>query len=362
MAIDDLQLLEEQNIVTWPAIFYAGIILPFSIFGNSAVILVFLLNFKPSATRSFILAIGFFSLGLAAIALPVEIYSLLHMYTFPHTALCKCYVFVEIFCTFGSAAILLVVAIHRYKKICQPFKQQMTLTMARILRAIVSVMALALALPTFILYGTNTVKIPGTNIRGKACGIEDEFKGSFYLTIYHYMFLTVFVGGGVTIAVLYTLVAKKVLLLLRCKCKRAISHDNYNNVIREMMQTVKKRTESQRSDQWPPKRTSARSDGSRRRRSIAQSKRTTSMLAVTTLVIFVSFLPSLIIRSTEEFTNDLSDNLSVSGQMAYHVFLRSYYFHCAASPIIYGAFNAKFRHELRALLLNKHTRDVPVSV
>ncbi|XP_041364844.1 putative neuropeptide Y receptor 11 [Gigantopelta aegis] len=355
MDADDLQSLEEQNIVTWPAIFYAGIILPFSVIGNAAVILVFFLNFKPSATRSFILAIGFFSLGLGAVALPVEIYSLFHMYTFPHDALCKSYVFVEIFCTFGSAAVLLVVAIHRYKKICQPFKVQMTLTMARILRAIVCVLALVLALPTFILYGTKTVEIPGTRLRGKACGIENDFKGSFYITIYHYMFLTVFVGGGVTIAVLYTLVAKKVLLLLRCKCKRVISHDNYNNVIREMMQTVKKRTESQRSDQWAPKRTSGRSDGSRRRRSIAQSKRTTSMLAVTTLVIFVSFLPSLIIRTTEEFNFDLISNMSVTEQMVYHVFLRSYYFHCAASPIIYGAFNAKFRHELRALLLNRHT-------
>ncbi|XP_067671294.1 orexin receptor type 2-like [Haliotis asinina] len=342
-----LDLEANTRAVLQPAIFFTGLVGPIAFFGNITVLIVYSRQFKESATRSFILTVALFDFLSTAVALPAEILSLLNNATFPSPLLCKCYVFMEQFCATASSGALVVFAGHRFRKICTPLKNQMTVTTARSLRLCVCMFALGLTWPAFVLYGDQTAETPFEGVLVHRCGIQDYFKDSVFTKIYRCVFLVAFTLGAIPIAVLYVLVARKLLLLRRCRCKAVLP---YQKVMREMIATVKLRSISESSNtSWRRARISA----STLRHSTNQSnmltvpKRTTLMIATTTVVIYLSFLPNLILRVIEHFSGDGLFNHSVATLSVYHLFLRFYYLHCAANPIIYSTFSIKFRQEFR---------------
>ncbi|XP_071108220.1 thyrotropin-releasing hormone receptor-like [Haliotis cracherodii] len=342
-----LDLEAEKRAILQPAIFFTGLVGPISFFGNITILIVYSRQFKESATRSFILTVALFDLLSTSIALPAEIFSLLNNASFPSPILCKCYVFVEQFCATASSGALVVFAGHRFRKICTPLKNQMTVTTARSFRLCVCTLALGLTWPAFVLYGDQTTTTPFDDVLVRTCGVQDYFKDSVFTVIYRCVFMAMFTLGAVPIAVLYILIARKLLLLRRCQCKAALP---YQKVMREMIATVKLRSISESSNtSWRRAKISA----STLRYSTKQSnmftvpKRTTLMIATTTVVIYLSFLPNLILRLLEHFNTDFLVNQSFPALSVYHLFLRFYYLHCAANPIIYSTFSVKFRQEFQ---------------
>ena len=78
-------------------------------------------------------------------------------------------------------------------------------------------------------------------------------------------------------------------------------------------------------------------------------KRNTLIMRVVTMAFIVSFLPYLIIVTIRSSNPNIPHKLDKAAQIAYHVFLRSYFINSMINPFIYGFLNEEFRHKLKSL-------------
>lgn len=134
---------------------------------------------------------------------------------------CKVFRYVTYNTALVSIFTLFFIAIERYRKICRPFKAQITLSLARrILFAIVLLTTTVFASPSFILYGHNTIYTGIENTTGVACFIDDRFRNTFSPVAYNLTLLTVVFLLGVAMVYYYINIAFQRILRSKTKPKR----------------------------------------------------------------------------------------------------------------------------------------------
>ncbi|XP_067664478.1 D(1) dopamine receptor-like [Haliotis asinina] len=385
------------------AILFLVVLMLTGLLGNTLVFYVYAFKFKHSTTRCYILALAVFDLISCVISIPVEITDMRFNYTFGQYGFCKIMRVFVTFSSMSSGAVLVAVAVDRYKKICRPFKGQTTPFVAKVAIMICSLASFILSLPAAILYGSRTVPTDDVNVNGSDCSTADEYIKTPYPLIYNSVQFFVFISSTLSLVVLYSLIWRQVVRQqtfrrsfsaepnrkrpLKIVVTQRDQTSETNNTSDDFLSSsteadankASKDTKSPRNSRTaieltvnpkleeggccsattsksaklsagtkskgPHNMTKSSSTSSPRQK----GQKTTFMLFLITLVFVLSFLPHLGLMATRAANKHVFDDLRGTAMTAYNLFLRSYFINSASNPIIYSFCNEHFRRELYRL-------------
>ncbi|XP_048761479.1 C3a anaphylatoxin chemotactic receptor-like [Ostrea edulis] len=203
------QTLEEINASTaeqrLPTVIFLVILITVGLIGNTVVIVAYSLKYPPSTFRLYILTLAVLDLLSCLIPMPLEVVDNVYPVMFYYEGFCKCGRFFGHVLRIGSAFVLVVMAVGRYKNICHPYSKPIGVLQARLCCTAAIALAIAFSWPNAIIQGMKHLYLPG-NITGFDCSIDDDVRNTRYPFIYTTILFTVYVTVFLSLAVLYSLV------------------------------------------------------------------------------------------------------------------------------------------------------------
>lgn len=345
MAANVSQLLDELNRreirLLAPVIAFMVVLMVLGIVGNSLVCYVYGTRMKKTTVNTFIVWLAVLDLSTCIIGIPMEIYDIVQNYYFDLPAFCKILRFTIYLTVMTSVATLVFIAFDRYFKICKPLKKTL-LNRSRVTVMISLAMGLTLSWPSLVLFGRTKVEVPGSNVSGVDCGIDEVFQGSWYPRIYLFVLALAFLAGATILTVLYTLLGytlhkrnqRPLGNTMRMPTMEPESSDNGRRATK--VGKGKGGDTISQSGTFRPRK-------SRRRYKVA---RTSFVFFVITLAFVLSFLPSLALMTLNTVKTKFAQTLTDHQFVAYSLFLRTYFINNSINPIIYGFLNQLFRIEV----------------
>lgn len=205
-------LLEEINSQQFqfqlPATIYTTILMMVGTPGNILVLYVYFLKWRKSTSRMFILFLTGLDLVNCVTTLPMEIFVMRYPVMLDRPWLCKIARFSTYTMNSSSAAILVAIAVDRFKRICRPHGPQFSAKMSKYICIFCIMLALAFSWPSLLIYGTRVVDL-GV-VEGKACLLENKFDTSVYPVIYFVVMMASTVVIFTTLSILYYFVGLQV--------------------------------------------------------------------------------------------------------------------------------------------------------
>ena len=193
-----------------PTLVYLGVISVTGIFGNGLVCNIYQTRYRLSNSRCFILCLGAIDLISCLVVIPFEITTVINQYIFRHLWLCKLSRLFNTSSTLTSSFLLLFIAIDRYRKVCKPFKKQISIKVAKFLCVLAVLLGLFFSLPTTLVYGKKTFNIPEYNLVGTECSTDDSIEDTIYPFLNVAMYGVLFLSGIISMSVIYCFIGKEV--------------------------------------------------------------------------------------------------------------------------------------------------------
>ncbi|XP_052069008.1 kappa-type opioid receptor-like [Mytilus californianus] len=162
-----------------PTIIYLAFLVTFGVIGNSLVLFIYGFKYKPSNLRCYVLCLAVLDLTACCISMPSEIVDNAYPHMFYSEGFCKFSRFIGDISKLGSAFVLTVMAVGRYRKICFPFSEDMSLKTAKIMCVVAISVSVLLSWPTAFIQGQTVEHFPG-NITGYGCSTDDDFRPTNY--------------------------------------------------------------------------------------------------------------------------------------------------------------------------------------
>uniref|UniRef100_A0A0B6ZQS0 G-protein coupled receptors family 1 profile domain-containing protein n=1 Tax=Arion vulgaris TaxID=1028688 RepID=A0A0B6ZQS0_9EUPU len=202
-----LTFLQDQTTMAMvPAMTFLIILATVGLIGNTLVLFVYSRKFKQTSTRIFIMAIAGFDIVTNVVAIPGEIYDMFHIWDFNQPMVCKIRLFVNAFTTMVAAMVLVAVAAVRYRKICKPFRTQVSVKLSKIISVILALASLVFSVPYAIINGRQTKDTPRKGIQGYECTIDDAYVNTIWPLVNSAFFIFLFVACCVPLVVMYILI------------------------------------------------------------------------------------------------------------------------------------------------------------
>ncbi|XP_060583412.1 muscarinic acetylcholine receptor M4-like [Ruditapes philippinarum] len=210
--VDENNILYEYNLKEFkaklPAIIYTSILMLIGTPGNVIVLYVYFFKWRKSTSRMFILFLTALDLINCMTTLPMEIYIMIYSVILDKPWLCKVTRFSTYILNSSSAAILVAIAIDRFRRICRPHGPQFSAQRSKYMCIGCILIALTITWPSLLFYGTRT--IPLGNVNGKSCLLENRYDRSIYPTIFFILQMASTVAIFTTLSVLYYFVGIQV--------------------------------------------------------------------------------------------------------------------------------------------------------
>ena len=195
-----------------PSTITFGFFTAIGIIGNIAVLVVFSFGreFKNNNFKIFVICLGIIDLLTSAFLIPAEIAKHRNYFSFENLFMCKTKCLFNVWAGCAAALALLIICIDRYRKVCQPFKKQITPSLALKLCILLAfVVPLVLSWPGALMCGIkedNKTNIYNTTTVVYLCETEPKYKKSIWRYIYKYTFVLLMVGVSVSCLVMYVLI------------------------------------------------------------------------------------------------------------------------------------------------------------
>ena len=222
-------------------ILFGILILP-GVIGNIHVLQIYILKKPASNTRVYVCFLAIIDLLACGASMPFSIYNCLLPYMFYNDFACKLGIFLNGFVTLGSAISLLVITIERYRKICTPFKPQVTIKYAKLSCVLVVIVTCIFNLPIPFLYGSTRIPTVHPDFYGYECFVHYELRATNYPTIYNGGILLLTVSLCTIMIILYTLIGihlwRQQKKMNRSKSKKYTSTDNQPSTQTEISSTA----------------------------------------------------------------------------------------------------------------------------
>ncbi|XP_061164949.1 cholecystokinin receptor type A-like [Saccostrea echinata] len=150
--------------------------------GNSTVIIIYGFIMKgDKEERYFIPFLSAVDLCACLVCASFGIALNMLQATFDNIFACKALQFLVPFFTFSSVLFLLIIAVHRYRKVCKPFGKQMTLKWKQFAMCLSMITALILSLPMIYFYGLVPFPNMEEGIDGLRCSRSKTANKTFSL-------------------------------------------------------------------------------------------------------------------------------------------------------------------------------------
>lgn len=379
------ELNDEKVKLMAPVIAYVSVLMIMGSLGNILVCIYYGCKTKSSTNSFFIVALAVCDLIVCVITMPIEIVDLRFFCMFTNVPACKISRLVNHLAANGSAAILLGIAVDRYRRLCCPLSPQLEIRHAKIAISLAVALAVILSWPAVIFYEPVIVNVADPNndsivLQGSDCTTTREDKYKSYLWAFNILQLVVYVAATTILCVLYSLVGRSIYRYKGRRIKYASTkriayesesnHDTQNGSTETSIQTVESTAEHDKNDTChnSTNEDTGKLSKTRKgtylkhpfvsRKSRANSKyktpkdktpdiktvKCTVLMLVITIFYIVGYLPYLVLVIWRIFQKGYEgDILSDSGLVGFQIGIRSYLINSAVNPILYGFFNDNFR-------------------
>lgn len=397
----------EMRHAVLPVTFFVGIEAIVGFIGNLFVLYVFCYRYQVCNFRYFVLCLAFTDFISTLSTMPGEVVTQLYWYVYPVPLLCKIKSFFNVFTVSAEALCLFTIAVDRYRKVCTPFGRQIKPLTAKLLCFLIYFLAFILALPVAILWGTNVHwKIyEGRRIQVTVCEKDKYFVNSKYPVLYVISVQTIVVTCLICMLVLYIFVARK---LISCKSNKhssqvsvmafsltngtiATSRGDQGDQIEQEelsvhefptssesprpcphletrnkavqtcpnqeteMQISVKTSNVKPGESMVPRRLRQNfvtSPVRQRSADAARVRRKTLIMFILTVVFILTTTLYLTLLANIARSDDVLQEMSDSGKVAYFFFFRLVFINHVINPFIYGFLDSQFINGIRELQKN----------
>ncbi|XP_045177868.2 muscarinic acetylcholine receptor M4-like [Mercenaria mercenaria] len=204
--------LEKYNkeifITMLPSIVYTNIMILLGLPGNIIVFYIYLVKWRRSTSRIFILFLAALDTLNCSTNLPMEIYIMWNSLKLDKPVLCKLSRYSTYVMNCSSAVILVGIAADRFKRICRPYQRAFSETQSMYISVAAILWSLATTWPSLIFYGTRTVYLG--NATGSACLLQNSYDTSPYPIVYFTFMVSTTMITFVILTILYYLVGLQI--------------------------------------------------------------------------------------------------------------------------------------------------------
>ncbi|KAL3890744.1 hypothetical protein ACJMK2_003022 [Sinanodonta woodiana] len=366
------ELNERQVQLLNPVIIFISIAMVFGTVGNALVIYVniFFLKLRKSTQRYLIIFLALADITFCILIDPFMIGDLTHPYKFTNIIACKCFRAFIYFNGLVSVLILFVIALDRYRKICRPYGNQFSIKSINVICGIIVLISFVFSIPSFIMYGKNTVQTGIANITGISCFPDDIYINTMFPFAYNMFLYSVFIILTVSMCLFYILVWRQVRKHAHSTKILDLSYTNEPNIStspaeRNVTETNLERTIPQTKLAVLDNLTTVKRLGicinveSKENLFNNQSVNVNSIHVFKTLfavtVFFVlSFAPFLSLEVITFIDKEIIESLDNTSTVFYQLVWRSFAINFMVNPFIYGVMDRRFRLECRKLVLKLH--------
>lgn len=199
-----------------PVTIMYGVFTVVGVVGNILVLLVFAIGraYKNNNFRVFVISLAIIDLLTCAFLIPAEIVKHLKFFSFESIALCKIKCLFNVWAACAAALSLLVISIDRYRKVCQPFRKQITPQLALRLCVFLSFfLSVILSVPGAVMCGIkqdNMTNINNNQTTVYVCETEERYKEHILRHVYKFSFIFLLVGVSLACIVMYILIGLQI--------------------------------------------------------------------------------------------------------------------------------------------------------
>ena len=212
------RLNDKQLFYLMPSILYTAILMLVGTPGNGIVLYVYFFKWRKSTSRMFILFLTGLDFLNCVTTLPMEIYIMRYSFMLDIPWLCKTSRFGTYTMNSASAAILVGIAVDRFRRICRPHGSQFSARFSKYICIGCIIFALTLTWPVLLLFGTRYIKLG--SVTGTSCLLENKFDTSSYPYIYFVVMMGSTVIIFTTLSVLYYFVGLQICKHRKLRQKR----------------------------------------------------------------------------------------------------------------------------------------------
>ena len=201
-----------------PSIIYTSTLMMTGATGNAVVLYVYFFKWVKSTSRIFILFLAGLDFLNCVTTLPTEIFIMRYHFMFDIPWLCKISRFGTYTMNSASAAILVGIAVDRYKRICRPYGSQFNAAQSKYICIICILCALSMTWPVLVLFGTRHVNL--VTVVGSSCLLENKFDESLFPIIYFVIMMGSTLLIFTVLSIMYYFIGLQIYKLRIAKKKR----------------------------------------------------------------------------------------------------------------------------------------------
>eukprot|EP00105_Crassostrea_gigas_P044662 XP_019928810.1 PREDICTED: neuropeptide S receptor-like [Crassostrea gigas] len=325
-----------------------GILLTMGTLGNSFALYLYIVRVPHTDERFFIPYLGAVDLFVCLWSGTFAIILNFYRADFPSAKLCKVMYFFSWGSINYSALLLLIIAFHRYKKICRPVSLQWTKRKSRLAVGVAGFISYLLTVPILVLFGERKGHIiyTGTNVTLITCNIMSFTREvSFY---YLGFIILYFIISMTLIIILYSLIGLTIFRTFRVirasrKVQNHITFDRgHESTISEVSNTTMEASMSTFKDVKKENQTQIKNVI---RKHVRQNF--TGMFAAIIVFWVISYLPTITLIIIPAVKNSIEFWFHMD-PVATNVLLflnRAFLLNHVVNPFIYGYFDVGFRKE-----------------
>lgn len=342
--------------------------------GNSIVIFIYSFKIKGNKEeRYFIPFLAVVDLWASLINASFAIAQNMMQATFDNDLLCKTWWFFSAFSTLTSALFLLIIAVHRYLKVCKPLGRQMTRTWKRIAMCTGLAIAFTLSVSLTNFYGSDPFLNEALGIYGRRCSRLGSANKTESL-VFGGVLLLILITNIISLVCLYSKIGLKI-------CKHFKHTKIFGNLkttknseggainSHKERDTPSDETEDKTGDTGsttmptptsPEVVTSTHNNGGNYLPKISSTKKRsrkrvvykfTLMFMLITVMFLICFIPKAIIMLMEARDSSFWEKFSNTERSVLLFVYRIYILNNITNPFIYAFLDRKFSKQIKMLFI-----------
>ncbi|GAB1608016.1 C3a anaphylatoxin chemotactic receptor-like [Argonauta hians] len=341
ITLEDLN--DEKAMLRIPAIIYTIILMVIGLFGNTITCYIYGCRLKMLPTHCFIIVLAVFDILSCCIAMPTEILDMRYPFMFPSMVACKILRFLSYFTTGSSSCILLIIAIDRYKRVCRPFKRQISVREAKVIAVVISIIGIGITAPMLYVSGKMTHPTRISYINGTDCSISDAVRNTKFPKIYFGILFLIIISSFIAMSICYLLLWLEV----RNRCSNPIGSSSSNGGGGNSHYLHHHNHHNNKNGAHIELPNSPQSLNEERSNSKTLN-RTNLTVFLVTLLFILSYIPCLSLQVARTI---IPYELSMNpvAELFYCIGMRSYFLSNSLNPVIYGYCNRQFGDEFKRL-------------
>ena len=208
-SLEALETLNDKIFATYlPAIVYTAVLMMVGTPGNIIVIYIYHFKWRRCTSRMFIIYLAVLDLINCISTLPMEIYIMRYSIMFDIPVVCKLSRCLTYTMNSASALILVGIAVDRFKRICKPYTQAISVVNSNNICIGSVFISVCITWPALVLYGTRKIHVG--EIAGTSCLIENRYDSTPFPNTYFIFMGSMTVVIFTTLSVLYYFVGLQI--------------------------------------------------------------------------------------------------------------------------------------------------------